>query len=86
MCPIMVLGSCLVREEQCEEITGISSDSPLLRRNTGQDNVLLRLLWEILMKLSLGLWSWAIDKKIERHGLNDDIIRIIKKQRKILNS
>lgn len=72
MWPVMVIGSCLVREEQREIVASILNDNHYLMRNTGQGSVLLRLLWNDTDEFSFG--PYGLGLLMERHGLNYGII------------
>lgn len=72
MWPIMVIGSCLVREEQRETVASTLNNNHYLMRNTGQGSALLQLLWNDPDEYSFG--PFGLGLLMERHGLDYGII------------
>ncbi|OQE40268.1 hypothetical protein PENCOP_c006G00201 [Penicillium coprophilum] len=72
MWPIMVIGSCLVKDEQRELITNILSNNHYLMRNTAQGSDLLRLLWNDPDEYFIG--PHGLGLLMQKRGLNYGVI------------
>lgn len=72
MWPIMIIGSCLMREEQREVIANILIDNHYFMRNTAQGSVLLQLLWNDPDEFSFG--PYGLGLLMKRHGLYYGVI------------
>lgn len=72
MWPIMVIGSCLVKEDQRNVITHLLIHNHYFMRNTAQASVLLQLLWDDPDEYAFG--PYGLGLLMRRHGLDYGVI------------
>ncbi|OGM40773.1 hypothetical protein ABOM_011131 [Aspergillus bombycis] len=72
MWPMMVIGSCLMKEEQRNVITHLLIHNHYLMKNTAQASVLLQLLWDDPDEYAFG--PYGLGLLMRRHGLDYGVI------------
>ncbi|KAB8262252.1 fungal-specific transcription factor domain-containing protein [Aspergillus pseudonomiae] len=72
MWPIMVIGSCLMKNEQRNVITHLLIHNHYLMRNTAQASVLLQLLWDDPDEYAFG--PYGLGLLMRGHGLHYGVI------------